>query len=408
MPTVTWAAVRSRRLARHGLATPFDGPPEAVVRAMCGAAHAQVTSAGELSVALRLAGADRRDVQVALWTDHTLVKTFGPRGTVHLLPTADLPMWTGALSTLPEQSPFPDDIRMTAEQTDAVLAGIAAVLADAELTVDELTEALADTVGPWAAEKVMPAFQELWPRWRQATSLAAHRGVLCFGANRGRKVTYTSPRRWLPGLAPAPGASGASGASGALLKAYLHAYGPARPRDFAQWLAAPRGWATEVFDTVAGELERVDVDGIEGWVVAGDLDAPVDPPGGLRLLPYFDAYAVGSHPRERVYPGRAAERALAGSQAGNFPVLLIDGDRRRRLAPAPGRQAARRHRRAARPALRRPAPRAHHAGGPGRRDPRRHPRADHRPGHRRGARLKVRAGLPPILLKSTSSYADLG
>jgi hypothetical protein len=324
LASLTWAQVRARRLERHGLATPVDGDPvdvaPSVVRGMCGA-HAQVLSAGELSVALRIAAAGRADVQAAVADRHTLVKTFGPRGTVHLLPVQDLPMWTGALSTLPEHSPFTDDIRMTAEQTEAVLAGIATVLADAELTVDELTEALADTVGAWAADPVMPAFQDLWPRWRQATSLAAHRGVLCFGANRGRKVTYTSPHRWLPGLRPLPGRAAVS----ALLRAYLHAYGPARPRDFAQWLAAPRGWAAGVFDSLAGELDRVDVDGIEGWVVAGDLEVPAEPPGGLRLLPYFDAYAVGSHPRERVYPGRAAERALAGSQAGNFPVLLIDG-----------------------------------------------------------------------------------
>ncbi|MFL6129569.1 MAG: winged helix DNA-binding domain-containing protein [Mycobacteriales bacterium] len=313
-----WAAVRARRLARHGLAVPFDASPAAVARAICGA-HAQVMSAAELSVALRLAGGTRRAVQAALWTDHTLVKTFGPRGTVHLLPTEDLPMWTGALSALPAHSPFPDDVRLRPEQTEAVLDGIAAVLADAELTVDELTAALADTVGPWAAEKVMPAFQELWPRWRQATSLAAHRGVLCFGPNRGRKVTYTGPRRWLPGLAPAPDGVRA------LLTAYLHAYGPARPRDFAQWLAAPRPWAAAVFAELGGELRRVDVDGVEGWLVAGDESFPDTAPGGVRLLPYFDAYAVGSHPRERVYPGPAADRALAGSQAGNFPVLLIDG-----------------------------------------------------------------------------------
>lgn len=43
------------------------------------------------------------------------------------------------------------------------------------------------------------------------------------------------------------------------------------------------------------------------------------------LLPYFDAYAVGCHPRERLFPGAAAERALARGQAGNRPVLLVDG-----------------------------------------------------------------------------------
>ena len=313
-----WSAVVARRLARHGLAAPLAGSPEDVVRAMCGA-HAQVMVAGELSVALRLAGGSRAAVQAALWTDHTLTKTYGPRGTVHFLPTADLPMWTGALSALPPHSPFPEGVRLTPEQTESVLAGIAAVLADAELTVDELTGALADTVGAWAADRVMPAFQELWPRWRQATGLAAHRGVLCFGPNRGRKVTYTSPRRWLPGLTPDPAGVGA------LLRSYLHAYGPARPRDFAQWLAAPPSWAAGVFADHGGALQSVVVDGVEGRVVAGDVELPADPPRGLRLLPYFDAYVVGSHPRERVYPGRAADRALAGSQAGNFPVLLLDG-----------------------------------------------------------------------------------
>jgi hypothetical protein len=228
-------------------------------------------------------------------------------------------MWAGALSALPAHSPFPADVRLTPDQTEAVLAAIGSALADAELTVDELTEALADLAGPWAADRVMPAFQELWPRWRQATGLAAHRGLLCFGPTRGRKVTYTNPRRWLPDLAPA-----ADGV-GALLRAYLHAYGPARPRDFAQWLAAPPSWATGVFAAQAGGLQRVEVDGVEGWVVAGDVDMPADPPRGLRLLPYFDAYAVGSHPRDRVYPGPAAARALAGSQAGNFPVLLLGG-----------------------------------------------------------------------------------
>jgi hypothetical protein len=45
----------------------------------------------------------------------------------------------------------------------------------------------------------------------------------------------------------------------------------------------------------------------------------------VRLLPYFDAFGVGSHPRRLLFPGRASERALAGSQAGNYPVLLLDG-----------------------------------------------------------------------------------
>jgi hypothetical protein len=49
------------------------------------------------------------------------------------------------------------------------------------------------------------ALAEPWPRWRQLTSRAAHRGVLCFWPDRARKVTYTNPHRWLPGFRPSDG-----------------------------------------------------------------------------------------------------------------------------------------------------------------------------------------------------------
>ena len=312
----TWASVRARRLARHHLSEPGDSAAD-VVAAMCGA-HAQILSAGELSVGIRLAGADRADVRAAIWESRELVKTFGPRGTVHLLPTRDLPMWTGALAAVPRPLPgFDPSVRLSADRLDDVVAGIGTVLAGAALTIDELDAALAEEVGAWAVEPCMPAFQELWPRWRQAVDRAANQGVLCFGPDRDRKVTYTSPRRWSPGFAPLP----AEPALAALVRAYLTGYGPATPAHFAKWLSAPVPWATGLFERVEG-LERV---GEWGFVPAGDTDFPDVSPREVRLLPYFDAYGVGSHPRHLVFPGRAGERALNRSQAGNFPVLLLGG-----------------------------------------------------------------------------------
>jgi hypothetical protein len=312
----SWAAVRARRLARHHLTTPGDSAA-GVVAAMCGA-HAQILSAGELSVGLRLAGAARADVRAALWGTRELVKTFGPRGTVHLLPTRDLPMWTGALAAVPRPLPgFDPSVRLSPDELDEVVAGIGIVLADATLTIDELDEALADEVGGWAVERCMPAFQELWPRWRQAVDRAANRGVLCFGPDRDRKVTYTSPRQWSPGFAPLPAEQALAG----LVRAYLTGYGPATPAHFAKWLSAPVPWATELFERVGG-LERV---GEWGFVPAGDTEFPDASPREVRLLPYFDAYGVGSHPRRLVFPGPAGERALNRNQAGNFPVLLLGG-----------------------------------------------------------------------------------
>ena len=52
-------------------------------------------------------------------------------------------------------------------------------------------------------------------------------------------------------------------------------------------------------------------------VATGDVVPPTEAPPGVRLLSYFDAYAVGCYPRKLVFPGRAGERALARGQAGN-------------------------------------------------------------------------------------------
>jgi hypothetical protein len=309
-------------MARHALAEPATNLSAADIAGVLCGAHAQVLSAAELSIGRRIAGATRAEVQRALWQDRTLVKTFGPRGTIHLLPAADLPMWTGALSAVPSPAPtHPDGIRFTPAQAQEVIAAIGDALADAELTVGELTGAIADRVGPWAVEPTMEAFQGKWPRWRQLTSAAAHRGMLCFGPGRGRTVTYTSPRRWLPGFRPADGEP----ALRTLLSRYLYAYGPAAPGHFARWLGVPPGYAAGLFGTLADDLERVELDGEPAWTLAGDTATPPGPCRGVRLLPYFDSYAVAGQPRDRLYPGPAATRALTpAGQAGNYPVLLVD------------------------------------------------------------------------------------
>ncbi|MEV6416031.1 winged helix DNA-binding domain-containing protein [Kribbella sp. NPDC051718] len=317
---LNWPAVVARRMARHHLSVPADGSPADVVRAMAGA-HAQVLSAAEISVALRMDGGTREDVQRALWDDRSLVKTFGPRGTVHLLPTDELASWVSALAALqPPKSTAPLVMRMTPEQTQQVIAAIGDALADDDLTVDELSDEVIGRTGPWAGDLVMPAFQTFWPRWRQSIPEAANAGVLCYGPNRGRNTTYTNPHRFAPFEAVS-----AEKALTELLRRFLWSYGPATPQHFARWLSISPVAAAKVFTERADELEEVVLDGQAAWLVRGDTDFGAAPARGVRLLPYFDAYGVGSHPRELLFPGKAWDRALARGQAGNYPLLLVDG-----------------------------------------------------------------------------------
>src|SRR6476661_5531159 len=95
---LTWAQVLARRMARHGLVEP--APAERLadqVAVICGA-HAQVMSAAEVSIGLRVRGISRSDVRSALWERRSLVKTYGPRGTVHVLDPGDLPAWNSVLA----------------------------------------------------------------------------------------------------------------------------------------------------------------------------------------------------------------------------------------------------------------------------------------------------------------------
>jgi hypothetical protein len=80
--------------------------------------------------------------------------------------------------------------------------------------------------------------------------------------------------------------------------------------------------AAAVFDAL--DLTEMAVDGRRAWLPSA-VELPATRPGGVRLLPHFDAYLVGCHPRPMLFPGQAAERALNRGSAGQVPVLLVDG-----------------------------------------------------------------------------------
>jgi hypothetical protein len=322
-----------------------DASAADVAAAMCGT-HAQVMAAAELSIAIRTVSGTRSDVQTALWSEHSLIKTYGLRGTVHLFSARDLGMWTGALAAMPSRTAaFPENVRLSASESERIVEAIGAALEDAELTADELEAEIVARVGSWAGERSMDAFQAKWPRWRMALYDAVTAGAICFGPNRGPKVTWTGVRRLVPGFTPMDGDE----AVRALLRAYLWTYGPSTPEWFARWVAAPKPWASKAFASLGEEIAEIEVEGMRAWVLADDREfsaapsatassaaVPATAPSsstapssasssGVRLLPYFDAYAIAWQPRPVMFPGRASERALAGGQAGPVPVLLVDG-----------------------------------------------------------------------------------
>ena len=323
MHTLTWGQVWTYRLARHSLLAPAPAADLAsVAGAVCGI-HAQVMAAAELSLGIRLADITKREVQAALWEQRRLIKTYGIRGTIHLFPTAELPLWMAALSTRDAE----DTQRLTrlgvdAAQLETLVQGIGAVLDGQGRTLRQLDGEIERRLGAWATEQVGAAWTNGWPRWRMALGAAATRGLLCYGPPQGTEVTFVRPDQWAgPWRAVDPQAALAE-----VFRRYLHAYGPATPRDFAQWFAIPLPPARAVAATLADELVEVDVEGDQGFLLAADVGAiGPDAPESVHLLPHFDCYMIGCHPRPRLFPPPWKDRTLSGGQAGPIPVLLVNG-----------------------------------------------------------------------------------
>jgi hypothetical protein len=280
-----------------------------VVRDVCGI-HTQVTTAADLAISARIAGVSRADVRHALWEDRSLVKTSSIRGTLHLHPGDELPLWMGASRMrMPSRNPG-----LPPEREDAVVRAIADALDGRVLTTQELGDEIVRRVGAWAGEETeVIHFGKPAIAWRLAWGEAFVRGLACYGPPRGQQVTFVRADQWLGGWNDI----GPDDALAEVLRRYLRAYGAARPQDFEHWFSATQA----PFDAL--DLEEVEVDGYRGWVLAGDTDWP-DLQSTVRLLPYYDCYVIGCHPRDRFIPERHRKRVF-DSGAGPFPTLLIDG-----------------------------------------------------------------------------------
>ena len=324
MRSLTWREVWGRRLARHALLAPR--PKEdmvEVVRAVCGI-HAQVMPAAELSAGIRVAGVTRQDVCAELWQRRGLVKTYGLRGTVHLFPADELPLWTAALRANPRPNEERRLVQMglEPEQMEAIVAAIGEALDGHCLTREELGVEVARRAGSWAMDAVSPAFGGQWPRWLITLGAAATAGLLCFGPNQGTKVTFVRPDQWLGGWNEVDGAA----ALREVFRHYLCAYGPATHRNFAQWFGMQPGVALALARELAGELEEVDVEGHRAWLLAGEAAAAwTTEQDNVQLLPHFDCYLIGCHPRDRLVPASSAQRVLTRGGIGNVPVVVVDG-----------------------------------------------------------------------------------
>src|SRR5690242_14526128 len=149
MVKLTWPEVAAWRVERQYLAKRAPaGRMLAVASRLCGL-HAQVLSCAELMAWARVEGLKRGAVQRALWEERTLIKTWAMRGTLHLLPCADLPLWQAALATSQRYNrpAIWQRFGLTMAEMDTLTKAIGTALHDRVFTREELAREVGRITG---------------------------------------------------------------------------------------------------------------------------------------------------------------------------------------------------------------------------------------------------------------------
>jgi hypothetical protein len=324
MVSATWDEVRARRLARSSLAARASAARLVDVAHDLGGVHAQVQASAELQLASRVDGIAQAGVREALWERRLLVKAWTLRGTLHLHPAGELALWHGARRAVAgapgELAAWRDPAgvlhpEVGRDEVEAIRAAVWDALDGRCLLRDELAGEVAGRVGSEHEERLRSGF-------------AFFLSELCQGPPQGAKVTFVRPDQWIEGWQEV----GEEQALAEVCRRYLHTYGPARPGDFREWFSSPAFKAPEaraLFDSLADELEEVEVEGHRAYVLAGDTAfPPVDP--SLRLLPEYDVYVMGFRERDILIPEDVREQIAAHGRGryegpAGVRLLVVDG-----------------------------------------------------------------------------------
>jgi Winged helix DNA-binding domain len=281
--------------------------------------HAQVMSSAAQTLWARVDSLEPSAVADALWRDRTLVKTWAMRGTLHLLPADELPLWQAGQSTRRayERGAWQRGFGITLEQIEAMLAAVSTALEGRTLSREALAGEVARVTGSTELGT------KLRSGWGSMLKPAAYRGHLCFAPSDGQRVRFTRPDTWL-------GAWTEHDPEAAVLETarrFIAVAGSVTREDYARWWGVQPAEGGRVLKRLGDELVPVEVEGEAAWMLAKHAGgiAEAAPVPSVRLLPAFDQYVVtATRHAERLMPGPFKDRVYR-PQGWLSPVVLVDG-----------------------------------------------------------------------------------
>lgn len=333
MVEVSPAKAAAFRLSKHHLSERAPPSSLASVAGDIGGAQAQVLSAAQLSIWARVRGVTIQDLDAAIWKERTLVRAWGMRRTMFLLPSDDLAVFVRGTYRRSAYNLRWALKQVSSEQAlDRLLDDIIGMLGEPR-TRNGIAQGLrsagyrlkSKAGGGWGDSRAVP-WVEVGGTFLSVGFLLhviGARDVICSGPNVGNESTYVRADRWLPRWKDVP----VEEAEGELLARYLSAFGPATIADFALWAGmymrdAKPIWALREEDTV-----QVEAAGKKAWVLREDLSRlkNAETRGQVvRLLPFFDSFLLG-HRSHRNVVDEGHHTRVYRPQGWVSPVLLVDG-----------------------------------------------------------------------------------
>lgn len=318
--SLTDNAVRLLRLHAQKLVRPQPDPGTTVVDLVkeLGGVQAQDPHAATLAFRVRSTGLVATDIEFARIQERSIIRTWGPRGTLHLLATEDLSWLLPLLGPIfiAKDRRRREELDLDEDTCTRGIQLIRQVLASqGPLTRDELIEKLA-TYDLRLAGQARP----------HLLGRAALEGVICFGPDRNGEPTYVLLSDWTSWENNRRSLS-ENAAHAELTRRYLGAYGPATPYDQATWSGISIRQTRTAWQHIADQLLEVEISHSSAWMLKTDaarLQEPLISTPIVRLLPSFDTYLLGYQTRNLVVSPQYAHHINAGGGMVQ-PTVLVDG-----------------------------------------------------------------------------------
>jgi uncharacterized protein YcaQ len=297
-----------------------------VVDDVCGL-HTQAPTTPYLSLWNRVENFENDLLDKTLYKDRTLVKTWFMRGTLHIIPSKDLPIYNKALKRMwfehhgrvmrEPNAPSIEELKQT------IFPKILEVLNQKPLKRSELSSRVRTML-----KGDFKHYQWLFSAWGGILKETGYEGLTVHAQPSDREACFARLDKWLPQI-KLDQVDEAEAKEKLFIK-YLRGYGPASQQDFCLWSGLMADDAKKAIESVSSQLEKVAIDGGKErfWMLKEDIkildSISLDHKAPPSLLPKFDSLVLGHKDRTRIIQNEYMKHVFR--KAGDIAAtVLING-----------------------------------------------------------------------------------